>query len=310
LEENQGFLMSTGFCIVGILAGLVLLGYGVHLAIQRGGRKVVPIDPHALIIYPEDGGVSASRERKISLEGAYNFRDLGGYHTQDGRRLRRGQFFRSDDLSELTDADLATLQGLDLRSIIDLRSPRELKGKGDRLPAGSTYKHIRIYKREPLVEYFWAAFFQRHLLAAALGANYIELIETRAQTFGTAIRLLADLKNLPLVYHCSAGKDRTGIVCALVLSLLGVPDETIVADYSLSNLGYEHYYSEFIASGQLEGWGVPYEEFQPLFVVQPDWMRNLLQHIYEKYGSAEKYLLQKAGLNQQVLESIRKNLLA
>jgi protein tyrosine/serine phosphatase len=160
------------------------------------------------------------------------------------------------------------------------------------------------------LEYFWIVFFQRHLLAPALGANYIKLAENRAKTFGAAIRLLADPRHIPLVYHCSAGKDRTGIVCALVLSLLGVLDETIIADYSLSNLGYEHYFSEFIESGRLDGWGIPYEEFQPLFVVQPDWMRNLLQHIREKYGSAENYLLHKAGLTRQELDSIRTNLLA
>jgi len=301
--------MTAGIWIVSVIVGLMLITYGFHLALQRGGRKVIPIDPQDLIIYPEDGGISATQDRKIALQGAHNFRDLGGYHTQDGRSLRWRQLFRSDDLSELTDADLVTLQALNLRSVIDLRSSRELIDKENRLPAGSTYRRIQIYKREPLLEYFWVAFFQRHLLASALGDNYIKLVENRAQTFGAVIRLLADLKNLPLVYHCSAGKDRTGIVCALTLSLLGVPDETIIADYSLSNLGYEHYYSEFIAGGRLDGWGVPYEEFQPLFVVQPDWMRNLLEHIRKKYGTIENYLIQNAGLNQQELENIRENLL-
>jgi protein-tyrosine phosphatase len=302
--------MSAGFWIVSVVTGLVLLAYGFHLAVQRGGRKVIPVNPQELIIYPEENSSLAPQERKIVLEGAANFRDFGGYRTQDGRSLRWRQIFRSDELSELTDADLVALQELSLRTIVDLRSPREQEGKENRFPAGSTYRQIQIYKREPLLEYMWVVLFRRHLLAAALGTNYINLAERRAPVFGAAIRLLAEPENLPLVYHCSAGKDRTGIVCALVLSLLGVPDDTIVADYSLSNLGYEHYYAEFIESGQLDRWGVPYEEFQPLFVVQPDWMRNLLRHINEKYGSAENYLLQKAGLTQQELDRIRINLLA
>lgn len=300
--------MSVGVLVIGIFAGLVLLAYGFRWAIQRGGRKVTSVNPQELIIYPKKNE-SLALERKIALEGAYNFRDLGGYQTQDGRSLRWKMLFRSDDLSELTDADLAALQTLNLHTVVDLRSPRELRGKENRLPSGSTYRRIQVYKREPFLDYFWVAFFQRHLLASALGTNYIKLAETRAQTFGEAIRLTADSGNLPLVYHCSAGKDRTGIVCALILSLLGVPDKTIVADYSLSNLGFEHYYTEFIAEDRLKGWGVPYEEFQPLFVVQPDWMRNLLRHIHNKYGSAENYLLQKAGLTQQELDSIRGNLL-
>lgn len=317
--------MQVGLWILSCLMVWLLLALAFRTVVKHGGRKVVPINPQELIIYParaaslartprgeqlQDARAFTLAERFLPLEGVFNFRDLGGYRTQEGGTVRWGKIYRSDEFSELSDADLEALAHLELRTIIDLRSPREIRGKENRLPPNSTYRQIRIYKREPITDYLGVTLFRRHLLAQALGANYIKLAETRAKTIGAALRLLADAQNLPIVYHCSAGKDRTGIVCALALSLLGVPDEVIIADYSLSNLGFEHYYTEFIAEGRLNGWGIPYEEFQAVFIVRPDWMRSLLAHLRENYGSIENYLLDRAGLQPQELERIRENLLA
>lgn len=306
--------MSIGLWISILLLGIVLLTLGFQIAVKRGGQKVKPINHRDLIIFPEGNNPKdepdlATKQRLIPLEGAFNFRDVGGYLTREGRRIPWGRIYRSDEFSELSDADLYTLNDLGLRSIIDLRSLRERKGKENRLPVGSTYHQIPIYKREPLREYLWVALFRRHALPQALGDNYINLAETRAKTFGLALRFLINQQNLPLVYHCSAGKDRTGIVAALILSLLGVAEETIIADYSLSNLGFEHYYMEFVESGRLDRWGVPYEEFQGLFLVQPSWMKNLLSHLKSKYGSINDYLICQAGFTQQELNTICKNLL-
>ena len=300
--------MVAGKWLLFLLIGFGLLRWGLRLAIKRGGRKVTAIDPRDLIVHSHQS--TATTNRIVQLEGAYNFRDLGGYQTSGGRVVQQGRFFRSDEFSELSDADLETLKALGLHTIIDLRNPSEIKGKENRPIAGSSYQQIRIYKRDPLMRYMPIALFQRHILPKALGDSYIHLIETRAQAFGAALRVLTAEDNLPMVYHCSAGKDRTGIVVALALSVLGVPTETIIADYSLSNLGFEHYYTEFIASGRLDRWGVPYEDFQPLFIVDPDWMKNLLAHLYSKYGNVETYLIRKAGLTVEDLQSIRKNLLA
>jgi len=305
--------VPSGKCIVIVLLGGLLL-LGLRAAIRRGGRKVRPVDPLASILYPGDeDGEDAHRftvvKRFLPLEGAHNFRDVGGYRTQEGRRVRWGQVFRSDELSELSVADLDLLESLGLRSIIDLRSPREMKGKASRLPAGSIYRHIRLYKREPILEYLPLVLFRRHALPQAMAANYLRLAETRAETFGAALRLLADPQNLPILYHCVAGKDRTGIVAALILSLLGVPEAAVVADYTLSNLGFEHYYTEFVESGRLDHWGVPYEDFRIMFIVQPAWMQNLLAHLHTKYGGVEDYLIHKAGLEPETLARIRQNLL-
>lgn len=296
--------MQTGFCLIMILIGIASLILGFRQGVKRGGRRVVPVDPEALLIRP-----TMAVERLIPLDGSHNFRDLGGYHTRNGQTVRWGKAFRSDELSQLSDADLAHLSQIGLRLAIDLRSPSEIKGQEALLPQGCAYRQMRVYKREPLAEYVPTILFRRHALSQALADSYILLAESRAEVFGAILRLLADAENFPLNYHCTSGKDRTGIVTALLLSLLGVPDETIIADYSLSNLGFEYYYQRFVARGQLDLLGVPYEEFSALFIVDPRWMENLLAYIRDRYGTVTDYLVHKAGLDLETQARIRINLL-
>ena len=298
-----------------VIVGFVLvLLLGFRAAVKRGGRKIKLINPQALIIYPDEiegnGSQNTALEKRfISLEGAYNFRDLGGYRTQDGEHICWGKLFRSDELSELTDTDLDTLTAMDIRTVVDLRSPNEKRDKENRLPPEVSYRHMRIYQKEPMRKYLSIILFQRHKLHRALGASYLIMAEENAKAYGSVLRLFADPDNLPAVYHCAAGKDRTGIVTAYLLSLLGVPNETIIADYSLSNLGFDHYYTEFLASGRIDRWGLPPDEFRALFMVDPAWMKNLLTYINTNYGSMQNYLIQKADLDQTTLDRIRENLL-
>jgi len=136
------------------------------------------------------------------------------------------------------------------------------------------------------------------------------MIEKRAEAFGKILSHFADPKNYPIVYHCTAGKDRTGIITALILSLLGVPEDTIVADYSLSNLGFEHYFGEFVDERRHAAMGVKDEEFQGFFIVRPDWIKNVLDHLREQHGSVERYLIEKAKMDPLTIDRIRTNLLA
>ncbi len=257
-----------------------------------------------------DGRRIKVAERRVPLEGAFNFRDLGGYSTRDGQHTRWGKLFRADELSELTDSDLDDLMAMDIRTVIDLRSPIEMRGKENRLPTGVSYQHMPIYKKEPMRRYLPVILFQRHKLLQTMGESYLNMAEENAEAFGAILRLFADPKNLPVIFHCSAGKDRTGIITAYLFALLRVPDETIIADYSLSNLGFDHYYQEFIASGRIDRTGLPPDEFRALFMVDPAWIKNLLSYLSANYGSMQNYLIQKAGLDQTTIDRIRENILA
>lgn len=174
--------------------------------------------------------------RDPGLAGPSNFRDLGGYVTADGRTVRWGRIFRSDAL-RLTDDDVALLRDrIGLRAILDLRTGWEfgnLEGGGkanyvERLTlVGAQRFHIPIIDETRLRRQV-----SEERPPGAKG--YTKMLERGADALGQALGLIADADLHPLVFHCAAGKDRTGILAALLLGILGVDDETIIADYALS----------------------------------------------------------------------------
>src|SRR6516225_2972928 len=175
--------------------------------------------------------------RVLALEAAYNFRDLGGYGTTDGRVTRWRTVFRSDGLHRLTAADLGVMQDIDLRTVIDLRTACELVERG-RFPLDA---HPVGYHHVSLMDVIWdpgqaPAETSGAPVADFLLQRYIEMIDGAGARIGDIFAILADLDALPAVFHCAAGKDRTGILAALLLSSLGVSEETIMEDYELTNL--------------------------------------------------------------------------
>jgi protein-tyrosine phosphatase len=165
------------------------------------------------------------------FEGCVNFRDLGGYRTADGRMVAWRTLFRADGLNKLTDADVAQLGELGLATVIDLRTLDEAEQRGsfpvDRVPV--TYLGLPLTDVLPATEELpdWKE-------AAYVAARYGAMVSEGGPMLTSAIQALATGDALPAVMHCSAGKDRTGVLSALILAFLGVPDETIVADYTLS----------------------------------------------------------------------------
>jgi protein-tyrosine phosphatase len=165
------------------------------------------------------------------FEGCVNFRDLGGYRTADGRMVAWRTLFRADGLNKLTDADVAQLGELGLATVIDLRTLDEAEQRGsfpvERVPV--TYLGLPLTDVLPATEELpdWKE-------AAYVAARYGAMVSEGGPMLTSAIQALATGDALPAVMHCSAGKDRTGVLSALILAFLGVPDETIVADYTLS----------------------------------------------------------------------------
>jgi protein-tyrosine phosphatase len=172
-----------------------------------------------------------ARERLISLAGAFNFRDLGGYEAGDGRMTRWGRLFRSDTLHELTEVDVEVLRALGLATIVDLRTTRELgqTGRGPLASEPITYRHLSVIREG-----------EGEALAAPaapgeeLGQRYLWYLDGGRSALADALTLLAEPANYPLVFHCAAGKDRTGVLAALVLDIVGVAPEVIVDDYLIT----------------------------------------------------------------------------
>ena len=169
-------------------------------------------------------------DRHVELEGCCNFRDLGGYPAAGGRRTRWRLLFRADGLSTLSDADLTVVAELRIRNVIDLRTSLEVEARG-RFPDHDAirYHHLPLTDTLPGAEDVpaWDD-------AGFVARRYASYLDGEAPSVGAVLRLLAEPSNLPAVFHCSVGKDRTGVLAALVLGFLGVPDEVIVEDYTLS----------------------------------------------------------------------------
>ena len=174
---------------------------------------------------------TASPVRKLDLRGCVNFRDLGGYPAGDGQRIRWRRLFRADGLSRLDEADCALLAELGLATVIDLRTVGEVEQRG-RFPEHAfavEYHHLPLTDVLPPQDEL-----ERYDEPAFVTSRYQQLFTQGSASLARAVEVLAEPKALPAVFHCSAGKDRTGILAALVLGFLGVPRDVIVEDYALS----------------------------------------------------------------------------
>jgi protein-tyrosine phosphatase len=243
------------------------------------------------------------RDRHVGLETCFNFRDLGGYETVDGRQVRWNAVYRSDSLHRLRGADLVSAQKLGLRTVIDLRATAELDRHG-------RFAHVDAvaFHHLPMLEEGSVHFkpLQPDDPEPVPGVGYIDMATTGRASIAAALQVIAHGEHA-VVFHCAAGKDRTGIVAALLLSSLGVPDELIGADYHLSEQ----------AIRPALAWA---EENDPAMVAEigrlPEWaffareptVLAFLDMLRERHGSIESYLAD-AGVEIATFDALRARLL-
>ncbi len=192
------------------------------------GEVVVEVE--AGLAPPLRSAVGGAPVRRMDLEGVWNFRDLGGYVTGDGRRLRWRRLFRADGLDRLTEGDLHRVGALRLRTVVDLRTGDEVaKGRVAVTAGHQSWHHLPMLDVLPPREDYeaWVG-------PANVAEQYLAMTTSATDTIAAFLDLVCDPDAYPLVFHCFAGKDRTGILTALILGLLGVADEDIAADYALS----------------------------------------------------------------------------
>ena len=280
----------------------------LSLLFTRGKPRPAPLDPASFVIELPDDDLGA---RLLVLEGAINFRDLGGYRTADGRRVKWGRVFRSGALTSLTDSDLITLQQLDLRQVLDLRTTGESLSAPDRLPEGAAYVPLPVRSETGTLAQFYALWRYYNRLDKLLLQTYTRtILEQNASLFGEVFRRLAQDGGTPAVVHCTAGKDRTGILSALLLGTLGVPESTIIADYSLTNRYFEPISSAIKAQMQaLDRIGLSADDMHPLLLANPETMKAALAYVNRRYDSIEAYLQQRAGVDEATLARLRGSLL-
>ena len=251
--------------------------------------------------------------RKVVLEGCFNFRDLGGYLNSDGRRLVWRKVYRSDALSRLTDGDRQTLSRMGLKLVIDLRSTAEADKQPDLLPEDGSIELLHLPIQTGEMNFVAAMEKMKQgdvswLTPDYMRRGYLKNIEEFADIWPQVFRRLAEPSGLPLVFHCTGGKDRAGTCAALILLALGVPEETVIEDHQLSNVMIAPLVAQI--NRRMEGLGIDPEKVRPYFTAPLDGIQALLEHLLRKYGTAENYLIDRGGLEPWVLESIRRDLLA
>jgi protein-tyrosine phosphatase len=276
-------------------------------------RVIAPAQRSYFFVAPRDGIGVIAAERLVALDGTMNFRDLGGYRTGDGRRVRWGRVFRSDELSGLTDADVTALRHLGLRVIHDFRFESERVKSPSRLPEDEDIEEVLLTIGGAAAETVDVL----DILMRGEGGEYgldwmVEMygmmLDTQAPVFGHLITSLADPGRLPALFHCTAGKDRTGIAAALLLGVLGVDHESILDDYELTT----HYRSERRIEqlrAPLEAAGVDIESVRPFLSAPRPALADNLFRITDAFGSIEGFVLARAGVKPDVLVRLRDLLL-
>lgn len=248
-------------------------------------------------------------ERILPFNNINNFRDLGGYATLDGRILKWGQLFRSGHLGTPDQFDRDLLQSLGIKTIIDLRSPQERRKMPDTVFQGIANLHIPLFRSDPFM--YRHIMFQRHKLGQRLEDIYTTwVIDGSAKELGRILQIISDPGNLPLLFHCTAGKDRTGITAAILLLALGVSEHTAVADYTLSNAAADRFMADYQQPLSLVRFlGIKQEHFYPIIATPPQMMIFTINHIKRKYGSILAYLTTAAGISQETISMLQHILL-
>lgn len=281
-----------------------------------------PATPRPFIVIETDTGARMQlAERVLPLEGGRNFRDLGGYRSEDGRQVRWGHLYRSGVMAELTAGDLAYLRSLGIARVCDFRSSDEMSREPSRAAGVEGLDYVAFaYDMDmgssigPLLaaqtrEEAVKAFADGYLgMAALLKPHFTDLFD----------RLTAS--TTPLAMNCSAGKDRTGVASALILGALGVPRDTIIADYALSEtIVPPDKYLEAIRSDD-GGMSMPAEQramfarvpepvLRVLFGTDPDVMRLTLDRIDAEHGGLARYAATNFGLDAERVEVLRNSYL-
>lgn len=242
-------------------------------------------------------------KRVVELEGTSNFRDLGGYRTATGQTVRTGRLYRTASLASLTEGDVAVIGALGIRTICDLRGDEESRAAPTRLPAQDPPRvaALPIHVAGNLRALLGDGSATGEDMRRALAETYRIFVRNHTDAYRALFDHLVDEPGYPLVFHCSAGKDRTGLAAALVLSALDVPRHTVEEDYLLTNVCWT---ADVPYAAQLRP-----DMRDALLGAHPEYLGAAFDEIEHRHGSVAGFLAGPLGLTPDRAEILRRHLL-
>lgn len=255
-------------------------------------------------LVPERGGSLHLADRLVQLEGSVNFRDAGGYRTTDGHWVKMGEIYRSDALDKLTDADLAKLKRLSVRTVYDLRMESERAAGPDRVPAGATHVVADVLAGSPAFTAMPTTP-EEGVAMMVEGEKFMVGGDTAKAAYRSVFGGITDDSSRAVVFHCTAGKDRTGWANAALLTALGVPRSTVMEDYLASNDYRAEANAAALASMPAEQAAV----YKPLLDVRPEYLNSGFQEVGKTFGSFGAYEKKALGLDARDLRDLKRDLL-
>jgi protein-tyrosine phosphatase len=259
-----------------------------------------------------DDQPSVAAGARLPIEGTLNFRDLGGYPTTDGRVMRTGRVYRSDHLNTVTDDGFAALRSLELRTVVDLRRPDERERQPSRLPGGTrvVLGHADAADAAAPIDFMTEVRAGRVATVTDEWVTevYIGMLTDAGSMFATVIEAAADADQAPMLFHCTAGKDRTGLCAAILQRLCGVSDGDVVADFLLTDTYRTRQRMEELGR-ELAPLGIDVEGIRPMIEAPlPAFLAALAW--LDDHGGTEAYVVAAWGVTPATVARLRAHLVS
>lgn len=254
--------------------------------------------------------IADSLKREVKLQGAINFRDIGGYKTKDGKEVKWGKIYRSAEISRLTNSDLEKLEAMKIHYVLDFRGPAEVAAGADKVPNAA----IRISLPAGSEEVGDRSKMFKSMSTATEGDSIMLPFYSNIDAYPKRYKpmfeaLINNANDSALVYHCTAGKDRTGIATALILYALGVDEQTIMSDYLATNY-YRKSDNGRMRKMLIDTYHINEAVVDDVLGVKETYLKATFQAITNKYGSINNFLKSEMGLNKSSIKKLKKKYLA
>ena len=246
--------------------------------------------------------------RKLPFTGAHNFRDLGGYKTSDGKTVKWGKVYRSDNLHSLTDEDLKYMERLNLKSVVDFRSDEERNEEPDRLTPDMTPILLPIkFEPEGVTENLTRDLTFGNLDSSNLLRDFnIILVKEFTEEYREFFRHIVDNGGEPFLLHCTAGKDRAGFGSAMILTVLGVPREKIIEDYLLTNTYVSDHVDRKLLETELKTFfRADSDNLRKINFVEERYIQAAFDTIDSHWGGMDQYISEGLNLTEEDINKIK-----